>query len=220
MDKAVALLSGGIDSPVAIHLMQDRLDIIAVHFHQQPLSGQKEVDKVKELCALLSVPQVYLVPFVEVLKQLVEKCTRKNYFILQKILMFKAAATIAEREGANYLITGENIGQVSSQTLSNLITISKHVPLEILRPLLTYDKEEIVRKAKEIGTYEISKGPEICCLLGPKHPATRSKPEEVGKELEKLPLPTLLQESLEKAEVLKSEAFETPKGSPSSILER
>lgn len=203
MEKGIALLSGGIDSPVAIHLMQERLDIIAAHFHQLPLTDEKEIDKVKELVKVLGLRKAYLVPFTPVLKAIVEHCTHKNYFILQKIVMMKAAEIIAQKEEAQYLITGENLGQVSSQTLSNLISITKHVSLEIFRPLLTYDKEEIVKLAKKIGTYETSKGPEICCLLGPRHPATQSKPEEIGKELEKLDLKWLLEEARGKAEIVK-----------------
>src|SRR3989338_5768479 len=118
MEKAVALLSGGIDSPVAIYLMQNRLDIIVAHFHQEELTGKEETEKVKKLIQILGVEKAYLVPFVRVLKHLTEVCDHKNYFILQKIMMFRAAELIAEREGAQYLITGENLGQVSSQTRS------------------------------------------------------------------------------------------------------
>ncbi len=202
MERGIALLSGGIDSPVAIHLLKERLDIIAAHFHQLPLTDEKEVEKVKELVKILGIRKVYLIPFTPVLKELVEKCTHKNYFILQKIAMMQASELIAQKEKAQYLITGENLGQVSSQTLSNLISITKHVSLEILRPLLTYDKEEIVKVAKKIGTYDISKGPEICCLLGPKHPATQSKPEEIGKELEKINVQELVEGSVRKAEIV------------------
>lgn len=202
MKKSIALLSGGFDSPVAIHLMKNRVEIIAAHFHQQPLTDENEVEKVKQLVKILGVKKVYLVPFVEVLKELVEQCKHKNYFILSKITMFKTAELIAAKEGAEYLITGENLGQVSSQTLSNLATITKHLSLEIFRPLLTYDKQEIIKIAKEIGTHDISKGPEICNLLGPKHPATKSDSEEIGKELGRLDLQKLLDESLNKAEII------------------
>ncbi|MEW5896844.1 MAG: 7-cyano-7-deazaguanine synthase [Nanoarchaeota archaeon] len=204
MERGIALLSGGIDSPVAIYLMRERLEIIAVHFHQQPLTDEKEIEKVKQLAGILGIGKTYLVPFTSVLKELVSKCSQKNYFVLSKIAMFKAAELIAGKEGAKYLITGENLGQVSSQTLSNLTTITKHLSLEIFRPVLTYDKQEIVDLAKRIGTYEISKGPELCCLLGPKHPATKSDPEKIGKELEKVNLLSLMEESLNKAEIISS----------------
>jgi len=202
MEKGVALLSGGIDSPVAINLMKERLDIIAVHFHQLPLTDEKEVEKVKELVKVLQVKKVYLIPFVEVLKILTEKCHHKNYYILSKIVMFQTAAIVAKKEDAKYLITGENLAQVSSQTLQNLTTITKNVGMEIFRPVLTFDKQEIINMAKKAGTYDISKGPEICSLLGPKDPATRANPEEIRRDLEQLDLPKLLEESLNKAEIL------------------
>ena len=200
--KAVALLSGGIDSPVAIHLIKKKLDIIAVHFHQVPLTDEKELEKVKDLVKKLGVKKVYLIPFANVLKDLVKQCQHKNYFILQKITMFKTAEMIADKEGAKFLITGENLAQVSSQTLSNLEVIGSQLKLEILRPLLTFDKQEIIEIAKNIETYEISKGPEMCCLLGPKHPATKSKQENIELELKELDLGALQEESLNKAEVL------------------
>ena len=202
MERGIALLSGGIDSPVSIHLLQNRLEIIAAHFHQQPLTDEKEIEKVKQLVKVLGVKKVYLVPFTPVLKELVSKCDHKNYYILSKIAMFKAAELIAAQEKAQFLITGENLAQVSSQTLSNMNSITKNLSLEIFRPVLTYDKEEIIKVAKKIGTYDISKGPEICCLLGPKHPATKSDPEEIRKELEYIPLMELLKKSVENAEVL------------------
>lgn len=202
MSKAIALLSGGIDSPVAIHLLQPHLEIIPAHFHQLPLVDESEIEKVRKLAKHLKVKKLYLAPFTPVLKALVEKCNHKHYFILSKIAMFRAAELIAQKEKASFLITGENLAQVSSQTLSNLTSITKHVSTEILRPLLTYDKQEIINVAKQIGTYELSKGPEICNLLGPKRPSTKSHPEEIGKELEKLDLHNLLQECIKNGEIV------------------
>ena len=109
MEKAIALLSGGIDSPVAIHLMQDRVQIVAVHFHQKPLSDEKEIEKVKQLVKILNIKKVYLIPFIDVLKELVNKCNHKDYYIVSKIAMLKAAEIIAAKENAMYLITGENL---------------------------------------------------------------------------------------------------------------
>ena len=125
--------------------------------------------------------------------------------------MFRAAAMIAKTEKANFLITGENLAQVSSQTLSNLTSITTHVPMEIVRPLLTYDKQEIIEVAKQIGTYALSKGPEICNLLAPKKPSTKSNPEEISIELEKLDLKGLLQECINKERYWRNR---DPNGSP------
>lgn len=206
MERGIALLSGGIDSPVAIHLLHDRLEIIAAHFHQHDLTGPEEVEKVRKLISALGIQKAYLVPFTTVLKALVEHCSHKNYYILQKIAMMKAAEMIAATEKATYLITGENLAQVSSQTLSNLASITKNISVQILRPLLTYDKQEIITVAKKIGTYDISKGPEVCSLLGPQHPATKSKSVEIAQELTKLDLHALLQKSIRQAELLQSAA--------------
>lgn len=202
MERGVALLSGGFDSPVAISLMKNRLDIIAVHFHQQPLTDEKELEKVRELVAHLGVKKTYLIGFTSVLKDLVEKCQHKNYYILSKIAMFRAAAMIAKKEDATYLITGENLAQVSSQTLSNLKSITKNVPMEILRPVLAYDKQEIIDVARKIGTYDISAGPEMCSLLGPKKPATKSDVEKIAAELDQLELDTMLASVIESAEIV------------------
>ena len=203
-ENAIALLSGGIDSPVAIAMMQDKVDIVAVHFHQVPLSDKKEVDKVKELAKILNVKKLYLVPFVEVFKEIVNKCRHKDFFVLSKILMFKAAEYIAKDENAKFLITGENLAQVSSQTLPNLEAISSQIKLTILQPLLTFDKQEIINYAKNLGTYETSKGPEICCLLGPKHPSTNSSIEVVKKELKSLDVNKLIKENLNSVEIIEN----------------
>ncbi|MFA6461167.1 MAG: 7-cyano-7-deazaguanine synthase [Candidatus Woesearchaeota archaeon] len=202
MQKAIALLSGGIDSPVSIHLLQDKLDIIAVHFHQLPLTDKKEVEKVKELVKKLGVRKVYLIPFTELLTALVKECKHDDYFVLQKISMFKTAEMVAEKEGAKFLITGENLAQVSSQTLSNMTTITQNLKLEILRPVLTYDKKEIIKVAEKIGTYEISKGPEICCLLGPKHPSTKSDYSKIKWQLDQLEFEKIVKGCLDKAEII------------------
>jgi len=200
--KGILLLSGGFDSVVAGNMLRKKLEIIAIHFHQKELTGEGEVAKIKKLVKKLGIKKVYIVPFVDVFKALVEKCDHRYYYVLSKIAMFKAAEVIAEKEKAKVLITGENLAQVSSQTLSNMRSIDSQVKKIILRPLLTKDKQEIVNIAREIGTYEISKGPEICSLLGPKNPITKSTIEKVEKELNWIDLDSLIKEKLEKAEVI------------------
>ena len=202
MERAIALLSGGIDSPVAIYLMRERVEIIAVHFHQMPLTDDREIQKSRALAQKLGLKRLYLVPFAPILKALVEHYNHRHYYVLSKIVMLRTAELLAKRENAQYLLTGENLAQVSSQTLSNLTTITKNITLEVLRPVLTYDKQEIIDVAIEIGTYDISKGPEMCSLLGPKHPSTRSNPEEIRKELASFNLQPLLEESLRNAEIV------------------
>ena len=202
MKKAIALLSGGQDSPVAIDLLKSKLEIIAIHFHQLPLTDEREIEKVKQLQKKLKVKKLYLVAFTPLLKEIVSKCEHRFYFVISKVAMLKAAEIIADKEEAEFLITGENLSQVSSQTLSNLVSITKPIKKIILRPLLTYDKIEIIHHAEKIGTFEISKGPELCCLLGPKKPATKSDPERIQKEIEKISLQEVLEHQLNEAEII------------------
>lgn len=202
MKKAVALLSGGFDSPVAIHLLKNKLEIIAVHFHQIPLTDEKEINKVKNLAQHLGIKKLYLIPAVDMFNEIVKNCDNRYYFILIKILMLKASEIIVEKENASYLITGENLAQVSSQTLSNLKSISLPIKIPILRPLLTYDKQEIIDLAIIIGTHDISKGPEVCSLLGPTNPLTKSQPEKVILELNKINYNELIENALSRIEII------------------
>jgi tRNA uracil 4-sulfurtransferase len=194
MEKAVALLSGGIDSPVAIHRMKDNFEIIAVHCDQRELTGNGEIEKVEKLAKKLGVKKLYCLQFTNVFKEIADKCNHRDYFILSKIAMFKAAEEIAKKENSQLLITGENLAQVSSQTLSNMKSIDSQIKLKILRPLLTWDKQDIINLAEEIGTYEISKGPEICSLLGPNNPRTKSTIEKIERELARIDLNKLIKE--------------------------
>lgn len=188
MNKAFLLLSGGIDSPIAAHLMQRKgYDIVAaVHFYNKHLGNINTVEKCTKLCEMLKIKKLIAIPFDEQQAEIVRKCTHRYYYIIQRRLMWRIAEKIAQKEGAAALITGDNLGQVASQTLSNMTTIQQSVNIPILRPLLCNDKVETIALARQIGTYEISKGPEVCCLLGPKHPATSSTVEVIEKEEEKI----------------------------------
>jgi len=201
--KAILLLSGGIDSPVAAHLMQRKgYDIAAVHFYNKHLGSVNTIEKCKKLCEVLGIRKLIVIPFDEQQAEIVRKCTHRFYYIIQRRLMWRIAEQVALQEHAEYLITGENLAQVASQTLSNMQTTQQAVKMLILRPLLCNDKNETIALARKIGTYELSKGPEICCLLGPKHPATASRIDIIENEERKLDIPQLVQESLKLMEAI------------------
>lgn len=182
--KVVCLLSGGIDSPVAAHRILRRGATAAyVHFHSHPHTGLESQRKVRELAAMVQPPgrssRLYGIAFAELQRRIVAQCPEALRVILYRRFMVRAAEAIAHREGALALVTGESLGQVASQTLENLRTIDCVARLPILRPLIGLDKDEIVKEAQRIGTFETSIEPhgDCCSFLMPQNPATRSTPE-------------------------------------------
>jgi len=173
--RAISLISGGIDSPVASFLTMKRgVEIIFVHF----IINQSPIEKIKRIVQVLTKFQnqskLYLVPFQEVQKEILEKGKEKLRCLLCKRAMLEIAEDIAKKEKIKTLITGENIGQVASQTLENLNVIGSKTNLLILRPLSGLDKLEIIGLAKKIGTFEISILKEEGCPIVPKHPETKA----------------------------------------------
>ena len=204
--KALSLLSGGIDSPVASFFgMKRGIKIIFVHFHAHPYTSEASIEKVKKIAGILNKYQgkskLYLIPFGEIQKEILLKTIPKLRVILYRRFMFKISQEIAVKEKAGAIITGESVGQVASQTLENIRAIEEAVSLPVLRPLITHDKEEIINKAKEINAYSISILPdEDCCSrFLPAHPATKANLEEVKKEEEKLNTNKLIKEAIRKA---------------------
>ncbi|MDQ0088437.1 thiamine biosynthesis protein ThiI [Paenibacillus anaericanus] len=177
--KAMLLLSGGIDSPVAgWSAMRRGLEIECVHFHSYPFTSKKAEEKVLDLARVLSsyVGQikVHLVPFTEI-QTILSQSGHDNLMItLMRRAMLRIATRLAENNGALALVTGDSLGQVASQTLSSMNVIGRATDLPLLRPLVMSDKEEIISMARQIGTYELSILPyEDCCtLFVPKSPAT------------------------------------------------
>ncbi len=198
MRQAVLLLSGGFDSPVAGALMaRQGFDIVAAHFSLEPITDEGSSVKSRKLVEILGLPTLYVVRVGEAFAEVAHACNRRFYFVLTKRLMVRLGDAIADREGAEVLITGENLGQVSSQTLANLKAIDAVARRPVLRPLIGLDKQEIVDRAKGLGTYEVSKGPEICDLLGPPKPATQARLDQILAEETKLDIAALIARCLE-----------------------
>ena len=193
--RALLLLSGGIDSPVAGWLAAKRgLALDAVYFHSPPYVGEKSRDKVLTLARKLArwqaVRSVTVVPFTDVQKRLRAAGPGELAVVLYRRMMMRIADAVADQIGADALVTGENLGQVASQTIHNLGTIEEAARRVVLRPLLTYDKVETTGLAQRIGTYDTSILPfdDCCSLFVPAHPATRSRPKDVAPAEAKLDL--------------------------------
>ena len=207
--KAILLISGGIDSPVAGWLSMKRgVGIIGLHFHSYPFTSQrakeKVLDLVRQLASYKGTIKVYINHFTEIQTAIKQKCPRDLYITLMRRMMFRIAAKIAEKENALALVTGENLGQVASQTLESMNVINEVVSLPVLRPLVTMDKIEIIELSKKIDTFDISIQPyEDCCTLFlPDNPATKPKLHKVVAAEEKLAIEELIEESMEKTEVI------------------
>jgi thiamine biosynthesis protein ThiI len=191
--KGVLLLSGGFDSPVAGHLMaRQGLDLVAAHFSLEPITDDAAAVKTRTLCGMLGIGSLYVVRVGEAFAEVAHAANRRFYFLLTKRLMVRLADAIADRETADVLVTGENLGQVSSQTLASLRAIDAVARRPVLRPLIGFDKQEIVDRAKSIGTYDVSKGPEICDLLGPPRPSTHARLDQIATEEAKLDIARLV----------------------------
>jgi len=192
------LLSGGFDSPVAGHLMRTNrhMDVLALHFSLEPVTDDASTHKAAKLAAMLGFRKLLVVRAGDAFKEIVKRTRHKLYFVLSKRLMMRVASEVARREGCAWLLTGESLGQVSSQTLANLRAIDRAATVPVLRPLIAFDKQEIIDRAKAIGTYEVSVGPELCDVLGPEHPATQARLDEVAAEEANLDMEALVAQVL------------------------
>jgi len=197
--RVVALISGGIDSPVgAYRMMQRGCRLIFVHFHSAPYLDQTSQQKVRQLVTELTRCQfqsrLYLIPFGEIQRQIVSSVTRPLRVILYRRMMLRIAEQVARREKCQALVTGESLAQVASQTLENMAVIQQAAQLPVLRPLVGMDKQEIIDQARRIGTYEISSIPDqdCCQLFVPKHPATRARLADVEQDEGRLDIEALI----------------------------
>ncbi len=200
--KGLLLLSGGFDSPVAGILMRRKnVEVSAIHFSGKPFVNDATEQKAKNLARLAGCDRIMIFPFGKMQAEVVKKCRHKLYYIITKRIMFRIAESFAKDNGYDFLITGDNLGQVGSQTLKNMALINGAVKINVLQPLLTFDKQEIINLAKELGTYEASVGPEMCCALGPKHPSTAAKLDLVENEEARMEIDGLIKEAYHDIEV-------------------
>ena len=206
--KVVALISAGFDSPIASLLMMKRgAKVVFVHFHSYPYTSYDSIEQVREIVKILSKYQLhsklYIVPIAEAQRIIVLNAPVGLRTILYRRLMVRIAEKVAQIEGAEALVTGESLGQVASQTLRNIRVINQVATLPILRPLIGIDKEEIIQKAKEVGTYEISSQPydDCCSFLTGRHPETWANLDEILEIEKKLDWNNLIQMSFSGAQV-------------------
>lgn len=207
--KATLLLSAGIDSPVAGYLIAKRgVELSAVHFFSYPYTGERSKDKVIQLASKLSAyccgMKLYIIPFTEIQMEIHQKSFSDHTTLIMRRFMMRLAERIALLDGAQALITGESIGQVASQTMEAIVCTDAVVTKPVFRPLIGFDKVDIIRLAEEIDTYETSCLPyEDCCtVFTPKHPVTRPKIERVLKAEAPLDIDALIDRAIKGVEVI------------------
>lgn len=207
--KATLLLSGGIDSPVAGHMIAKRgVEIDAVNFFSFPYTSERAKEKVVELASILaqytSKINLYIVPFTEIQLQIRDKCPEEHMTLVMRRFMMRIAERLARKHKSHALITGESVGQVASQTLAALDVTNAAVDMPVLQPLIGMDKIEIVDRAHEIGTFETSILPyEDCCtVFTPKHPTTNPKRENIEKSENRFDSETLIEAAIAGVEMI------------------
>lgn len=207
--KGMSLLSGGIDSPVATWMMAKRGMLIeAIHFHSYPYTSQRAQEKVEDLAKIVATYcgrfKMHVINLLPIQEQIVENCPEEETTILVRRFMMRIAEQVAKETGCGMLITGENLGQVASQTAEALVVTDASVQLPVMRPLIAMDKVDIMDKAKEIGTYETSIQPyEDCCTVFlPKHPATKPKLEKILQSESRLDCDKLIADAVASRETI------------------
>ncbi len=206
----MCLLSGGIDSPVAAYMMAKRgLEIECVHFFSYPYTSQLAKDKVLELARLVSCYSgrmtVNVVSFTQIQEAIRDHCPEEFFTLIMRRFMMEISQRIAKHDGCGALITGENLGQVASQTMEAMTVTGAVVDIPIFMPLVGMDKEEIVTIARRIGTLETSILPyEDCCtVFTPKHPKTKPTLAQLLKAEKDLDRETLITQALESVEKIR-----------------
>jgi tRNA uracil 4-sulfurtransferase len=209
--RAMVMLSGGIDSPVAAWRMMRRgLHVDFVHFHSHPLVSPASREKACDLAAYLTRYEarstLALAPFADVQREIVARTRRPLRVVLYRRFMMRIASALAHRGGAGVIVTGESLGQVASQTLENMTVIETAASLPVMRPLVGMDKNEIVEQARHLGTFETSILPdEDCCsLFVPAHPETHARLEEVVEAESCFDIERMVADAVRRVEIVRS----------------
>lgn len=207
--KGLVLLSGGIDSPVAAWMMAKRgMMIEAVHFHSYPYTSPRAQEKVEDLAKIVASYcgsfKMHVINILPIQEQIVKNCPEAETTIHVRRFMMRIAEKIAERNSAMMLITGENLGQVASQTAEALVVTDNCVNMPVMRPLIAMDKIDIIAKAQEIGTFETSIEPyEDCCTVFlPKHPTTKPQLDKIEISDSKLDINALVESAIAEEEII------------------
>lgn len=216
--RVLTLLSGGIDSPVAAYRMLRRgCSTEFIHFHGAPYQSRASQEKARELverlCRWQPDTRLHCVAFGDLQRTIVTQAQRRYRVILYRRFMVRIACALAERIGATALVTGESLGQVASQTLTNLSTIQQASALPILRPLIGMDKQEIINQAERLGTLATSNQPDddCCQLFVPRHPSTAMRADEAERAEAHLDIHGLVATALERIETSTFNLFTPPR---------
>jgi len=213
--RAVTLLSGGIDSPVSTYMIARRgVKLIPVHFFSFPYTSELAKQKVLDLATLLTdycgEMKVEIVPFTHIQEEIRAKCPEEYFTLVMRRFMMRIASVIAERNGCKAIVTGENLGQVASQTMEAMACTQAVTDLPVLQPLIGMDKEEIVTMARKIGTFDTSILPyEDCCtVFTPRHPKTKPNVSELEEVEQALNVEGLVNEAVAGIERVRVSCFE------------
>ncbi|NOX71598.1 MAG: tRNA 4-thiouridine(8) synthase ThiI [Candidatus Micrarchaeota archaeon] len=206
--KVISLLSGGFDSPVAAYMMMKRgCEVVFVHCRNETRDSAEAENKITDLCKALSRYQIktklYLIPFGKIQREIVMRVQPGLRMLVYRFFMIKIAEAIGEKEGSKFIIAGDSLSQVASQTFENLYATYKNAELHILSPLIGLNKSEIIRISKKIGTYEISARPydDCCTLIASKHPELKATPEMIRKQAEQFDAEKLIEDAVSNARI-------------------